>query len=155
MLTVGEPAPDFHAKSHTGEMVSLAAQKGKNVLLWFYPKADTPGCTAEGCAIRDLAAEFEKRNTVVFGVSFDEEADNAAFVEKFDFPFALLCDTDREVGLAYGACKDESDGYAERFSFLIDQDGYLAQAWYKVDPRKHAQEVLDTLDAQATEATGD
>ena len=116
---------------------------------------DTPGCTAEGCAIRDLAAEFEKRNTVVFGVSFDEEPENAAFVEKHDFPFALLCDTDREVGLAYGACKDESDGYAERFSFLIDEDGYLAQAWYKVDPRKHAQEVLDALDAQAGEAAGD
>ena len=151
MLTVGEPAPDFHAKSHAGEMVSLASQRGKNVLLWFYPKADTPGCTAEGCAIRDLAAEFEKRNTVVFGVSFDEEPENAAFVEKHEFPFALLCDTDREVGLAYGACKDESDGYAERFSFLIDEDGYLAQSWLKVEPRKHAQEVLDFLDAQAAE----
>lgn len=151
MLTVGEPAPDFHAKSHAGDIVSLASQRGKNVLLWFYPKADTPGCTAEGCGLRDLAAEFEKRKTVVFGVSFDEEKDNAAFAKKFDFPFALLCDTDREVGLAYGACKDESDGYAERYSFLIDEDGYLAQAWLKVDPRSHPQQVLDFLDRQAAE----
>ena len=151
MLTVGEPAPDFHAKSHAGDLVSLASLKGKNVLLWFYPKADTPGCTAEGCAFRDLAAEFEQRNTVVYGVSFDEQAENADFAKKFDFPFPLLCDTDREVGLAYGACKSEDDGYAERYSCLIDEDGYLAQSWLKVEPRKHAQEVLDFLDAQAAE----
>ena len=149
MLTVGEPAPDFHAKNQAGEMVSLAARRGKNVLLWFYPKADTPGCTAEGCAFRDLVGEFEKRNTVVYGVSFDEEAENAAFAKKFDFPFQLLCDTDHEVGLAYGACRDPEAGYAERYSFLIDEDGHLAQSWLKVDPRKHAQEVLDFLDAQS------
>lgn len=149
MLTVGDPAPDFHAKSHTGEMVSLASQRGKKVFLWFYPKADTPGCTAEGCSIRDLAAEFEMRNTVVFGVSFDDEADNAAFAKNHGFPFQLLCDEDHELGLAYGACKDPEAGYAERYSFLVDEDGHLAQAWLKVDPRKHAQEVLDFLDAQA------
>ena len=87
----------------------------------------------------------------MFGVSFDEEDENAAFASKFSFPFPLLCDTDREVGLAYGACKDESDGYAERYSFLIDEDGYLEQAWLKVDPRKHAQQVLDFLDALGAE----
>ena len=130
MLTVGEPAPDFHAKSHAGEMVSLASQRGKNVMLRFYPKADTPGCTAEGCAIRDLSAEFEKRNTVVFGVSFDEEAENAAFVEKFDFPFALLCDTDREVvmrGRRLGRGNDLLD------AAIVSHDDRIGEGAARVD----------------------
>lgn len=148
MLKPGDPAPDFHARSHDGDLVSLAALRGKNVLLWFYPKADTPGCTMEGCAFRDLAAEFEARNTLLLGVSFDEEEANAAFAEQNRFPFLLLCDTDREVGLAYHACMGPEDGYAERYSFLIDEDGRVAKVWKKVEPRSHAQEVLDFLDSR-------
>lgn len=147
MLKPGDPAPDFHARTHTGDLVSLAEQRGKRVLIWFYPKADTPGCTAEGCAFRDLAAEFAKRDTLVYGVSFDEEEDNAAFAAKHSFPFTLLCDTDREVALAYHACMGPEDGYAERYSFLVDEDGRIAKVWTKVEPRTHAQQVLDFLDS--------
>jgi peroxiredoxin Q/BCP len=147
MLRPGDPAPDFHAETHSGDMLSLAALRGKQVLLWFFPKAGAPGCAAEGRAFRDLAAEFEKRNTTLLGVSFDEPVVSAAFASQHGLPFDLLCDTDHEVGFAYGACKHPEAAYAERYSFLVDEDGRIAQVWTKVDPQAHAREVLDFLDS--------
>ena len=84
----------------------------------------------------------------MLGVSFDTEEENKAFAEKFDFPFQLLCDTDREVGLAYGACRPPDDGFADRVSYLVDVDGRVAQVWHKVNPKSHAQDVLDFLATQ-------
>jgi len=91
MLNVGDTAPRFTVKNHFGKDVSLSDFKGKKVVLWFYPKADTPGCTAEGCAFRDRVAKFNEKNTAVLGVSFDTVEENAKFAEKFGFEFPLLC----------------------------------------------------------------
>ena len=104
MLKAGDIAPDFTVKTHEGNTLTRSSLRGHKVLLWFYPKADTPGCTAEGCSLRDQYSYYQENNIVVLGVSFDNVEDNAAFVKKFGFPFTLLCDTDRSLGLAYGAC---------------------------------------------------
>src|SRR6267154_2333424 len=97
MLAVGSKAPAFRVKDHLGREVSLADLAGKNVILWFYPKADTPGCTIEGCGYRDLSGDFEKKNAVILGVSFDTIEENAAFAAKMQFPYRLLCDTGRAM----------------------------------------------------------
>ena len=96
MLQAGTDAPDFSVKDHNGNTVSLKDCKGKKVILWFYPKADTPGCTMEGQGFRDDFKSFEGKNVQIFGVSLDNEADNKAFAEKFSFPYPLLCDVNRE-----------------------------------------------------------
>ena len=106
MLKSGDQAPPFRSQTHTGQTVSSSDFLGKKIILWFYPKASTPGCTAEGCRFRDLQAEFAKKNAVILGVSFDDQAANSAFVKANHFTFPLLCDTDRQIGLAYGACDD-------------------------------------------------
>src|SRR5208282_1549103 len=94
MLNAGDLAPDFTLLTHEGQPLSLSSLRGHKVLLWFYPKADTPGCTAEGCSLRDQYSYYEENHIVVLGVSFDNVEDNAAFVKKFNFPFTLLCDTE-------------------------------------------------------------
>jgi thioredoxin-dependent peroxiredoxin len=145
MLKPGDVAPDFSAQDHLGRTVALKDLKGKTVVLWFYPKADTPGCTAEGCSFRDLNAEFQKKNVAVFGVSFDSAADNKAFAEKFHFPFPLLCDTDRKLGLAYGAADDQSAATARRAGVVIGPDGKVREHHAKVDARTFAGELLARL----------
>src|SRR5688500_13557846 len=114
MLKPGDAAPDFATTDERGNVVRLADFRGKTVVLWFYPKADTPGCTREGCAFRDLAAEFAAKDAVILGVSFDTPEENRSFAQKFGFKFPLLCDVDRELGLAYGACETPEEGYARR-----------------------------------------
>jgi thioredoxin-dependent peroxiredoxin len=145
MLNVGDEAPDFEVLNHRGEKVALHDLRGRKVVLWFYPKADTPGCTAEGCSFRDLIGEYEAKNATVLGVSFDDVAANARFVEKFHFPFQLLCDTDRKMGLAYGAAESPTDEYAKRIAYVIDENGRIAQAHPKVDARSYPAEQLATL----------
>jgi peroxiredoxin Q/BCP len=145
MLKPGDKAPDFTAQDHTGRTVSLKDLHGKTVVLWFYPKADTPGCTAEGCSFRDLSADFDKKNAVILGVSFDSQADNAAFHKKHHFTFPLLCDTSRALGMAYGACDDAKAGSAKRIAVVIDAKGMVKQYYPKVDARTFPTEVLQTL----------
>lgn len=142
LLAAGSPAPGFRLPSHDGRTIDLADLKGRKVLLWFYPKADTPGCTIEGKGLCGVHAEFERRGVVVLGASFDTPRDNRAFAEKFGFPFALLCDTDRSLGLAYGACDSADAGFPRRISYLIDEQGIVAHVFPKVDPATHAAEVL-------------
>jgi thioredoxin-dependent peroxiredoxin len=145
MLKAGDDAPDFTVMTHEGKPLTLSSLRGHKVLLWFYPQADTPGCTAEGSSLRDQYNYYQENDVVVLGVSFDNVEDNAAFAKKFSFPFTLLCDTDRKIGLAYGACDNPKAGYAERISYLVDEQGKIARAYPQVDPRDHAAVVLADL----------
>lgn len=142
MLKAGDAAPDFTAQSHTGATLSLLNFRGKKVLLWFYPEADTPGCSLEGRGFRDHQEYFDDNSIRIVGVSFDDADRNAAFALKYDFKFPLLCDVDRKLGLAYGACSDARAQYAERVSFLIDESGKIARVYDSVDPRDHPARVL-------------
>jgi peroxiredoxin Q/BCP len=147
MLNVGDQAPDFTVAAHDGQAVTLSALRGSKVLLWFYPKADTPGWTVEGRGFRDNHRDFQKHHTIILGASFDTVDANAAFAKKFDYPFKLLCDVDRSLGLAYGACTDPKAGYASRISYLIDEQGKIAKVYAKVKPADHPAEVLADLGA--------
>jgi thioredoxin-dependent peroxiredoxin len=145
MLNIGDTAPDFTVETHQGKTVSLKDFRGKNLVLWFYPKADTPGCTAEGCGFRDRQGKFHEKNAVLLGVSFDTPAENMAFAKKYGFEFPLLCDTKRELGLAYGACKSASDKNAARIAYVIDPNGKIRAAYPKVDAANFPETVLGTL----------
>lgn len=142
MLKAGDMAPDFTAQSHVDAPVSLSGLRGKKVLLWFYPAADTPGCSLEGCGFRDHQEYYDDNGIQILGVSFDPVDRNAAFALKYAFKFPLLCDVDREIALAYGACSDPKAQHAERMSFLIDEQGKIARAYDRVDPRDHPAKVL-------------
>ncbi len=142
MLKVGDAAPDFIAQSHDGATVSLASLRGTKVLLWFYPEADTPGCSLEGRGFRDHQEYYDDNGIRIVGLSFDPVERNAAFACKFDFKFPLLSDVDRKIALAYGACSDAKAQHAERISFLIDEHGKIARLYDNVDPRDHPAKVL-------------
>ncbi len=147
LLAPGEPFPAWNLLDHTGTAVRSADLRGKTYLLWYYPKAMTPGCTKEGCTIRDSFAEFTKRGVEVLGVSFDEPKSNAEFVKKENFPFRLLSDTDRSLGVQVGAADSPSRLFARRISYLVGGDGKVLKAYDKVDPSTHASEVLADIDA--------
>jgi thioredoxin-dependent peroxiredoxin len=146
----GKPAPDFELLSDSGETVKLSALRGKPVVLYFYPRDDTPGCTAQACGIRDAWGEFERAGAVVLGVSPDDERSHVKFREKYELPFALLADTEHETAEEYGVWKEKS--YAgrtymgvERSTFVIDADGNVAREMRNVKPDTHADEVLAVL----------
>ena len=149
-LKEGDAAPDFSAATNGGGRLSLADFKGKNVILYFYPKDDTPGCTKESCGFRDSFAEFQKRGAVVLGVSTDSVASHDKFVEKFKLPFPLLADEDKKIVNAYDVWGDKSflgriyQG-TRRVTFLISGDGRIKKIWPKVKPNQHAAEVLAAL----------
>ena len=145
LLDVGSEAPDFQVKDHTGNDVKLSNLRGKTVVLWFYPKADTPGWTAEGRGFRELISEYQQKNVQILGASFDTIDANAAFAKKFDFPFPLLCDTDRDIGIKYGACDSPSAGNAKRITYVIDPEGNISQVYGKVNAAEHPKELLATL----------
>ena len=142
MLDVGTPAPDFRVEAHDGSVVTLSGLRGRKVVLWFYPKADTPGCTVEGKGFCSAHDEFADKGVVILGVSFDDRAANAAFAKKFGFPYLLLCDTDRKIGMAYGACDSPSAKHAKRITYVIDENGIIRYAQPKVDPPAHTAEIL-------------
>jgi peroxiredoxin Q/BCP len=145
MIAIGQTAPDFVVTDHTGKTVKLSDHRGKRVLLWFYPEADTPGCTKEGCGFRDMKGDLAKQGVDILGISFDPPAKNAAFAEKFSFNFPLLSDVDRAVGLQYGACTEPAAPRPKRVSYLIGTDGRVEKAYgfeAKMDAAAHPAEVL-------------
>ncbi len=145
MIEPGQPAPDFTTRDHTGKTVRLSGLRGRRVILWFYPEADTPGCTKEGCGFRTLKHGFDAEGVEVLGISFDPVPKNAAFAQKFGFNFRLLSDVDRSVGRVYGAVREDSGVRPRRVSYLIGIDGRVEKTYgfdAKMDAAAHPAEVL-------------
>jgi len=150
MLREGEPAPDFELTNDEGETVTLSALRGKPVVLYFYPKDDTPGCTTEACEFRDAYDRFREQGVEILGVSPDTEASHQKFKSKYELPFTLLADPDHQTAEAYGVWKEKKN-YGktymgiERSTFVIDADGKVARAMRGIRPAGHAAKVLETL----------
>src|SRR5437763_6313602 len=150
MLKEGDKAPEIQLETDTGEPFKLSAQKGKRVVLYFYPKADTPGCTVEACEFRDDIKSFVKKGTAVIGVSPDKPSAQAKFKEKYDLPFTLLADQDKAAAEAYGVYQ-EKNMYGKkvmgivRTTFVIGPDGKIEKIYNKVKAKGHAAAVLETL----------
>ncbi|MBM4133423.1 MAG: peroxiredoxin [Nitrospira sp.] len=152
-LKVGDPAPDFTARTGTGETISLKSLRGKQIVLYFYPKDDTPGCTIEACGFRDATTSLEQAGAVVLGISRDGQASHQTFSKKFNLPFRLLCDEDGTIERAYGAhwpilsCLPVIGRLigSKRKTFVIDATGRLKAIFPKVDVKTHVDEVLATL----------
>jgi peroxiredoxin Q/BCP len=150
MVEEGKPAPDFELSTDNGARVKLSSLRGKPVVLYFYPKDDTPGCTTQACGIRDAYADFRAHGAVVLGVSPDDEASHVKFKEKYSLPFTLLADPEHKVAEQYGVWKQrnmygkKSMGI-ERSTFVIDADGNVAKVMRRVKPDTHAADVLATL----------
>jgi len=142
MLEPGMPFPAWKLQDHTGATVSSKDLAGKTYLLWYYPKAMTPGCTKEGCTLRDNFDAFKKSGIEILGISFDGPKDNAEFVAKEKFPFRLLSDTDKSLAVQVGAADSKSRMWARRISYLVGPDGNVLKAYEDVTPTNHAAEVL-------------
>jgi peroxiredoxin Q/BCP len=150
VLAEGDPAPDFALASDSGDRVQLSELRGKPVVLYFYPKDDTPGCTKQARGIRDAYGEFERAGAVVLGVSPDDEGSHVKFKNKYELPFTLLADTDHAVAEQYGVWGEKSylgkkyKGIS-RSTFVIDADGNVKKVLRDVKPARHADEVLAAL----------
>jgi peroxiredoxin Q/BCP len=150
MLKVGDKAPEIKLETDAGEMFDLAAHRGETVILYFYPRSDTPGCTIEACEFRDSSRNIVKKGALIVGISPDTVKAQAKFKTKFELPFILLADADRKVADAYGVVKEKNmygkkvTGVA-RTTFIIGPDGKIAKIFDKVKPEGHADEVLATL----------
>lgn len=146
-LNEGDKAPDFKINNQKGETVSLKDFKGKKVVLYFYPKDDTPGCTKEACNLRDNYDALLKQGYVILGVSPDKEAKHQKFIEKYDLPFDLLADTEKEIAEAYGVWV-EKNMYGRKYmgigrtTFVIDEKGKISEIIKKVDTKAHAEQIL-------------
>ncbi len=152
MPTRGTPAPDFTVLTDTGDALTLSSLKGRPVVLYFYPKDDTSGCTTEACEFRDLFPRFDSSKAVILGVSPDSVTSHVKFKTKFELPFTLLADTEKEVATAYGVWKEKSmygKKYmgVDRTTFLIDAKGRIAHIFEKVKPAGHAAAVMAAIDA--------
>src|SRR5437868_15137485 len=150
VIEEGKPAPDFEVKSDEGETVKLSSLRGKPVVLYFYPKDDTAGCTKQACGIRDAYGEFQRAGAVVLGVSPDDESSHVKFREKYELPFTLLADTDHAVAERYGAWGEKKfagKSYmgVERSTFVIGEDGSVKMAMHNVKPATHEDDVLAAL----------
>jgi thioredoxin-dependent peroxiredoxin len=148
----GQEAPDFELTSDAGERIRLSQFRGQPVVLYFYPKDDTPGCTAQACDIRDNYDDFTKRGAVVLGVSADDENSHVKFKEKYGLPFTLLADPEHEVAEQYGTWVEKNFGGkkymgVERSTFLIDPEGRIAKVMRRVKPDTHVERVLAELPA--------
>jgi peroxiredoxin Q/BCP len=146
----GDKAPDFTLRSDTGDEVTLSSLRGKPVVLYFYPKDDTPGCTTQACGIRDAYGEFERAGAVVLGVSTDDERSHVKFREKYELPFTLLADTEHAVADRYGVWGEKKfmgKTYmgVSRSTFVIDADGSVKKVFPKAKPDTHADDVLAAL----------
>ena len=150
MLSPGDKAPSFSLQSDTGETVSLDGLRGRKVVLYFYPKDDTPGCTVEACEFRDSWSAVKKTGAALFGVSPDKIESHQKFKKKFDLPFPLLADPDHTAAEAYGAWGEKSM-YGKKYlgilrtTFVIDEKGKIARVFEKVKPEGHAAQVLEAL----------
>jgi peroxiredoxin Q/BCP len=149
-LREGDLAPDISTLTDSGEQFELSSLRGKNVVLYFYPKADTPGCTKEACEFRDNSNKFSKGNTAIVGVSPDQPKAQARFKDKFDLPFTLLADSDHKAAEAYGVWTEKSmygKKYMgiERTTFVIGADGKIRKIFPKVKVEGHAEEVLAAI----------
>lgn len=144
-LKEGDKAPDFSVKDGQGNTVKLSQFSGtKNVVLYFYPKDDTPGCTVEACSFRDNLAQFNQKDTVVLGVSIDSAESHQKFQKKYQLPFTLLVDEGREISKKYGVLRDERPT-AKRATFVIGKDGKIKKIFPAVKVDGHTQEVLSAL----------
>lgn len=147
----GEPAPEFEAMTDTGQPIKLSDYRGKDVVLYFYPRADTPGCTKEACGFRDDFSAYEKKGVVVLGVSPDTVKKQASFKNKFDLPFTLIADDEHKVSERYGVwglkkfMGREYEG-VHRTTFLIDKNGVIKQVFEKVKPETHSAEILAAIE---------
>ena len=150
MLTEGDQAPDFATKNQNGDDVKLSDFKGKRVVLYFYPKDDTPGCTKQACSLRDSFGTFEEKGIKVFGVSNDDEKSHQKFISKYSLPFDLLADTDKTLVNDYGVY-GEKNMYGKKYmginrtTFLIDEAGKIVKIFKKVKVDEHAGEVLEAF----------
>ena len=146
-LKVGDPAPEFSLPDTYGNVITLSSLKGKRVVLYFYPRDNTPGCTKEACGFRDNYAQFQAKNTLIFGVSTDTAKSHLKFVEKFELPFPLLCDVDAQVATAYesyGKKKMMGKEYLGIFrnTFVIDAEGKIEKIYLAVKAELHPAQVL-------------
>ena len=146
-LKVGDQAPDFSLPNESNQTISLSDYKGKKLVIYFYPKDDTPGCTAQACSLRDRYADLKKAGYEVLGVSIDPEASHRKFIAKYDLPFSLAADTNKKIVEAYGVWAEKSM-YGRKYmgtlrqTFLIDENGFITSILDKVDTKNHAQQVL-------------
>jgi thioredoxin-dependent peroxiredoxin len=150
LLAAGDKAPAFKTTDQDGETVSLGDFKGQKLVVYFYPKDDTPGCTKEACSFRDGWAKFRRKKIAVLGVSVDDAKSHRKFVDKFSLPFTLLADTDKAIVKAYGVWGEKSM-YGRKYmgtnrvTYLIDEKGKIAAVWPKVKPDGHAEEILEAI----------
>jgi len=147
MFAEGDVAPDFTARDQNGAAVKLSDLRGRRIVLYFYPKDDTPGCTKQACSLRDGFSAFEEKNIKVLGVSMDDEKSHQKFIEKYELPFTLLIDTDHAIADAYGSYGEKQfmgKNYMGvlRKTFLIDEAGKIKRVFDKVKVDEHADEVL-------------
>ena len=146
-LSVGEPAPDFTSTDQTGQPITLSTYRGKKVVLYFYPKDDTPGCTAQACSLRDNYEVLQEAGYEVLGVSVDDESSHQKFIKKFDLPFTLVSDTDHKIVEDYDVWKEKSM-YGRNFmgivrtTFIIDENGIISDIISKIDTQNHAEQIL-------------
>ncbi|MDR7317819.1 thioredoxin-dependent thiol peroxidase [Brevibacillus nitrificans] len=153
MTAIGQAAPDFTLEANENQTISLSSYRGKNVVLYFYPKDMTPGCTTEACDFRDYHPKFKQLDTIVLGISPDSVKSHDKFVAKHELPFPLLADPEHRVAEAYGVWvlkKMYGREYMgiERSTFVIDKQGNIAKAWTKVKVKGHVQEVLQFIEEE-------
>jgi peroxiredoxin Q/BCP len=147
MLTIGDTAPDFTSTDQNGDTVKLSDYRGRRVALYFYPKDDTPGCTAQACSLRDNYSDLQAAGYEVLGVSTDSQASHQKFANKYDLPFRLVADTDKQIVEAYGVWQEKSN-YGRtymgivRTTFVIDAQGIITDIIGKVDTKSHAKQLL-------------
>jgi peroxiredoxin Q/BCP len=150
VIEEGSPAPDFELQNDSGDSVRLSGLRGRQVVLYFYPRDDTPGCTRQACGIRDAYGQFERAGAVVFGVSPDTTASHEKFKRKHSLPFTLLADEGHEVAELYGVWKEKTMYGKKRFgiersTFVIDEHGNVKKVMRRVKPDQHADDVLAVL----------
>ena len=150
LLSIGDKAPAFRTTDQDGEPVSLSDFKGKKIVLYFYPKDDTPGCTKEACSFRDAWPKLRRRKVEILGVSVDDAKSHRKFVDKYSLPFTLLADTDKKIVNDYGVWGEKSM-YGRKYmgtnrvTYLIDEKGKIAAVWPKVKVADHVDEVIEAI----------